>query len=347
MVAITLPARRSFLQERTIKFGIVQAFISIWLLVLVIYYSKGHSFMSPIQASVYQFLISTNIITLTFFLIFAALQVYSIRHQVAYICSSVISEVTLLCVVIFLQTVAAIAFSASVQSFACSANNCRESVFFAIVAWLAPLLFVIHTVEFVARARRLSTPETKVWNTATWLVNWEEIAVVVDSKDVEKGLSGPKPLVLPIKKASNTTEPKAPKSKEMSAQRAIVKAHFLSKEAYRNMRGKSMPPPALPPKSPRFAPISEKDLINKARFSANGDQVILIVPSKLQYTVPRLSHPPKYFIQIPENISYVVPRLSKPPCPKIRAKERRRARKAASSAAGAVSPRKWVSTIMS
>jgi hypothetical protein len=337
MVAITLPARRSFLQERTIKFGITQAFTSIWLLVLVIYYSKGHSFMSPLQASVYQFLMSTNIITLTFFLIFAALQVYSIRHQVAYVCSSVVSEMTLLCVVIFLQTVAAIAFSASVQSFACSANNCRESVFFAIVAWLAPLLFVIHTVEFIARARRLSTPETKVWNTATWLVNWEETAVVVDSTDVEKGLSAPKPLVLPIKNSSN----KGPRSKEMPAQRAISKA-------YRNMRGKSMPPPALPPKSPRFAPVSEKDIINKARFSANGDQVILIVPSKLQYTVPRLSHPPKYFIQIPENISYVVPRLSKPPCPKIRAKERRRARKAAAaSAAGAISPRKWVSTIMS
>jgi hypothetical protein len=327
MVAITLPARRSFLQERTIKFGIVQAFISIWLLVLVIYYSKGHSFMSPIQASVYQFLISTNTITLTFFLIYAALQVYSIRHQVAYICSSVISEVTLLCVVIFLQTIAAIAFSASVRSFACSANACRESVFFAIVAWLAPLLFVIHTVEFVARARRLSTPETSVWNTATWRINWEQVAVAPEWEDVEKGLSAPKPLVLPIKAARKNT-------KEMSTHRTIAKA-------YRNMRAKSALPPALPPKSPRFVTLSEKDLINKARFSANGEQVVVIVPEKLQYSVPRLSQPPKYFIQIPENISYTVPRLSKAPCPKMRAKERRKARKtAAAAAAGAVALKK-------
>jgi DNA-binding transcriptional regulator of glucitol operon len=334
MVAITFPTRRSFLQERTIKFGIVQAFTSIWLLVLVIYYSKGQSFMSPLQASVYQFLISTNIITITFFLAFAALQVYSIRNQVAYTCSSVISEMTLIGVVVFLQTVAAIAFSASVHSFACSANSCRESVFFAIVAWLAPLLYVIHTVEFVARARRLSTPETSVWTTATWLVNWEQTAPVTESKDIEKGLAAPKALVLPVKAATKTS-----KSRES--------AHRTISAAYRNMRAKSMLPPALPPKSPRFVSVSEKDVMNNVRLSANGEQVLVIVPSKLQFSVPRLCHPPKYFIQIPENISYTVPRISKAPCPKTRSKERRKARKAAAAAAAdATSPKKWVSTIM-
>lgn len=330
MVAITFPTRRSFLQERSIKFGIVQAFTSIWLLVLVIYYSKGQSFMSPLQASVYQFLISTNVITITFFLAFAAIQVYSIRNQVAYTCSSVISEMTLIGVVIFLQTVAAIAFSASVHSFACSANSCRESVFFAIVAWLAPLLYVIHTVEFVARARRLSTPKTSVWTTATWLVDWEQTAAVTESEDIEKGLAAPKPLVLPVKAATKTTKT----------------AHRTISAAYRNMRAKSLLPPALPPKSPRFVAVSEKEIVNNVRLSANGEQVLVIVPSKLQFTVPRLSHPPKYFIQIPENISYTVPRISKAPCPKTRSKERRKARKAAAAAAAdAASPNKWVSTI--
>jgi len=333
MVAITFPTRRSFLQERSIKFGIVQAFTSIWLLVLVIYYSKGQAFMSPLQASVYQFLISTNIITITFFLAFAALQVYSIRYQVAYTCSSVISEMTLIGVVVFLQTVAAIAFSPSVHSFACSANSCRESVFFAIVAWLAPLLYVIHTVEFVARARRLSTPKTGVWTTATWLVDWEQTAPVTESMDIEKGLAAHKPLVLPVKAATKTTKARESTHRTISA-------------AYRNMRAKSMLPPALPPKSPRFVAVSEKDIMNNVRLSANGEQVLVIVPSKLQFSVPRLCQPPKYFIQIPENISYTVPRISKAPCPKTRSKERRKARKAAATAASdAVSPKKWVATI--
>ncbi|KAG8797527.1 hypothetical protein FRC17_007720, partial [Serendipita sp. 399] len=292
-------------------------------------------------ASVFQLLISTNLITLLLFLVAAAFQVYSAKHQIVYRCSTVIAEILLLCFVICFQTVTAIAFSASVPSFPCTAQKaCQESVFFAVVAWIAPLIFVIHAVEFVLRARRLATSDSNVWKSATWSVNWEEAQVSdAASIDVEKAIvAGPKILVLPTKKAvaAISTEASEPKSKEKLAQRAISKAHNLSKEAYRNMRGKSMPPPALPPKSPSL----NKYVVNKGYLSSSGEQVIFVVPSKLQYTVPRISHPPKYFIQIPENIQYTVPRISKPPCPKSRAKERRKAKKSKAVAVVAAAHKK-------
>ncbi|KAG8768930.1 hypothetical protein FRC15_004862 [Serendipita sp. 397] len=337
MITVILPSRRSFLKERTIKFCITQAFVSVWLLILVIYFSKGHSFMSSLQSSVFQLLISTNLITLALFLVAAALQVYSAKRQIVYKCSTVVAETVLLCFVICFQTVTAIAFSASVPSFPCTAQKiCQESIFFAVVAWIAPLIFVIHAVEFVFRARRLAASDSSVWKTATWSVNWEEATVSsAISVDLEKAIAnGPKILVLPTKKAATAateteTEKPGPKSKEKLAQRALARAHSLSKDAYRNMRGKSLLPPALPPKSPSL----NKYLVNKGYLATNGEQVIFVVPSKLQYSVPRLTQPPKYFIQIPDNIQYTVPRISKAPCPKIRAKERRKARKAAAAAA--------------
>lgn len=266
------------------------AFISIWLLVLVIYYSKGQFTMSHLQTSLFQFLISTNLITLTLFLVAGLLQVISMKRKVTYRCNSIVSEVILLCFITCFQTVAAIALSAGTPSFPCTKDKtCREAVFFAIVAWIAPLLFSIHTVELFIRARRAATTDSSVWTMPAWTVDWEgTFSNFKDINAVEKGL-GPKALVLP-----QQTQGKKTGSKE-------VKRHTLRK---------SMPPPP-PPKTP-----------------SSFEQCILIIPNKVQYVVPRLCPAPKYFIQIPDNIQYTVPRITPAPCPKQRRKERRKARRA-------------------
>jgi hypothetical protein len=324
-----------FLRERTIKFCIVMTFISIWLLVLVIYYSKGQTFMSNLQSSVYQFLISTNLITLTLFLIAGALQAISLKRDVVYKASSVLVEISVLVFVIIFQTVAAIALSAATPSFGCSVNgSCRESVFFAVVSWIAPILFAIHTVEFILRARRAASTDATIWSTPAWLVQWDQITSTHKKSlsVLERGISAPKSLILshnPSEKAMNvaaapaatTTQQPQSQWKGMSAQGAMTKAHFMSKEAYRSLRGDkrqsvativpypNTPAPSLPPKTP-----------------SSFAQVLVIIPSKVQYAVPRLEPAPKYFIQIPDNIQYSVPRLSKPPCPKLLRKERKKLR---------------------
>lgn len=325
-----------FLRERTIKFCIVMTFISIWLLVLVIYYSKGQPFMSNLQSSVYQFLIFTNLITLTLFLIAGALQAISLKRDVAYKVSSVLVEISALLFVIVFQTVAAIALSAATPSFGCSIDgSCHESVFFAIVSWISPLLFTIHTVEFTLRARRAASTNAAIWSTPAWLVQWDSITSTHKKSlsVIERGISAPKSLILShnlSEKAMNipaapttTTTAQQPQSqwKGMSAQGAMAKAHFMSKEAYRSLRGDkrqsvativpypATPAPSLPPKTP-----------------SSFAQVLVIIPSKVQYAVPRLEPAPKYFIQIPDNIQYSVPRLSKPPCPKLLRKERKKLR---------------------
>jgi len=326
-----------FLRERTIKFCIVMTFISIWLLVLVIYYSKGQSFMSNLQSSVYQFLISVNLITLTLFLIAGALQSISLKRDVTYKASSILVETSALVFVICFQTVAAIALSAATPSFACSIDgSCHESVFFAIVSWIAPILFTIHTVEFIIRARRAAATNSAIWSTPAWLVQWDQItSTSTKSMSVlERGISAPKSLILshnlsekamnipaPIAQPSQTKPQTQSQWKGISAQGAMAKAHFMSKEAYRSLRGEkrtsvativpypNTPAPSLPPKTP-----------------SSMAQVLLIIPSKVQYAVPRLEPAPKFFIQIPENIQYSVPRLSKPPCPKLLRKERKKAR---------------------
>jgi len=334
MKAVT-SAPFGFLRERTIKFCIVMTFISIWLLVLVIYYSKGQSFMSNLQSSVYQFLISVNLITLTLFLIGGALQAISLKRDVTYKASSVLVEISALVFVICFQIVAAIAISAATPSFECSIDgSCHESIFFAIVSWIAPILFTIHTVEFILHARRAASTNSAIWSTPAWLIQWDEItSTSTKSMSVlERGISAPKSLILShnlSEKAMSIPAPvpqpsqSQPQSqwKGMSAQGAMAKAHFMSKEAYRSLRGEkrtsvativpypNTPAPSLPPKTP-----------------SSMAQVLLIIPSKVQYAVPRLEPAPKFFIQIPENIQYSVPRLSKPPCPKLLRKERKKAR---------------------
>jgi hypothetical protein len=324
-----------FLRERTIKFCIVMTFISIWLLVLVIYYSKGQPFMSNLQSSVYQFLISANLITLTLFLIAGALQAISLKCDVTYKASSILVEISALVFVICFQTVAAIAFSAATPSFGCSIDgSCHESVFFAIVSWIAPILFTIHTVELILCVRRAASTNSAIWSTPAWLIQWNQItSTSTKSMSVlERGISAPKSLILShnlSEKAMNipapVPQPSQPQSqsqwKGMSAQGAMAKAHFMSKEAYRSLRGEkrtsvativpypNTPAPSLPPKTP-----------------SSMAQVLVIIPTKVQYAVPRLQPAPKYFIQIPENIQYSVPRLSKPPCPKLLRKERKKAR---------------------
>jgi hypothetical protein len=323
-----------FLKERTVKFCIVMSFISIWLLVLVIYYSKGQSLMSNLQSSVFQFLISTNLITLTLFLAAGAIQAISLKRGVSYKCSSVIVEISALLFIICFQTVAAIALSAATPSFGCSIDgSCRESAFFAVVSWIAPLLFAIHTVEFILRTRRAASSNSAIWSTPAWLVEWDSI-VSTSTKSmsvVERGISAPKALILShnLSQKATLAAPPAPQPeyKGVSAQGAMAKAHFMSKEAYKSLRGKrtsvatvvpypATPAPSLPPKTP-----------------SSQDQVIVIIPSKVQYAVPRLEPAPKYFVQIPENIQYSVPRLSKPPCPKLLRKERKKARKTGQSKA--------------
>lgn len=285
---------RSYLKERTIKYCIVIAFISIWLLVQVIYYSRGQFTMSHLQSSLFQFLISANLITLTLFLVAGLLQAISMKRKVTYKCNSILAELTVLCLITCFQTVAAIALSAGIPSFPCSQNGtCRESIFFAIVAWIPPLLFSIHTIELTIRARRAATTDSSVWTMAAWTVDWEgALSNFNDINTVEKGIA-PRTLVLPQTHARKASE--AP----------------LSKGVRRNTLRKSMMPPPPPPKTP-----------------SSFEQCILIIPSKVQYVVPRLGPPPKYFIQIPENIQYTVPRISSAPCPKQRRKERRKARRA-------------------
>jgi hypothetical protein len=234
-----------------------------------------------------------------------------------------------------MHLVAAIALSAATPSFGCSIDgSCHESVFFAIVSWIAPILFTIHTVEFVLRARRAASTNSAIWSTPAWLVQWDEItSTSTKSMSVlERGISPPKSLVLShnlSEKAMNIPAPAPQPSqpqpqsqwKGMSAQGAMAKAHFMSKEAYRSLRGEkrtsvativpypNTPAPSLPPKTP-----------------SSMAQVLVIIPSKVQYAVPRLEPAPKFFVQIPENIQYSVPRLSKPPCPKLLRKERKKAR---------------------
>lgn len=227
---------------------------------------------------------------------------------------------------------AAIALSAATPSFGCSADgSCRESIFFAVVSWIAPLLFTIHTVEFILRARRAASSNEAIWSTPAWTVEWD---AVISSKAksmsvLERGISAPKTLVLShnlSQKAQLAAPPQYNQAAAAPAQGgALAKAHFLSKEAYKSLRGKrtsvatvvpATPAPSLPPKTPR-----------------SMDQVIVIIPTKVQYSVPRLGPAPKYFIQIPDNIQFTVPRLSKPPCPKLLRKERKKAKKAGKKSA--------------
>lgn len=293
-------------------------FIPIWLLVLAIYYSKGHSVMPQLQRSILQFLIFTNTLTLSLFLAAATLQVISIKRNITSICSSVIAELSALSFIVCFQLVASIALSAGTPSFPCPAEgSCQGNAFFAVVAWLGPVLFAIHSVEFAVRARRLAAVNPKIWSTATWLVQWDGEAL--NPKDLERGISvsGPKALVLP-----------QAQTKEVKAANDVPSNHLAIYEANRSRRVpqqfkvgglkasngnrlSKMPPPPPPPKTP----------------GAEHAQYLVVNP-KVQHVVPRLCPAPKYFIEIPENISYTVPRISNPPNPKTRAKERRKAMKA-------------------
>lgn len=293
---------RSFLKERTIKYCIVMAFISIWLLVLVIYYTKGQSFMSKLQSSLFQFIISTNLITLALFMTAGVLQAVSMKRKVNYRCTSIIAEISILCFITLLQTIAAIALSAGTPSFACSTQgSCHESIFFAIVAWIAPLLFSIHAIEFFVRAKRLAAVNTGIWSMPAWTIDWEEtLSTFNDINAVEKGVA-PKTLILPQTHARKLSE------EEIKEKVAIKESRVIRK---------SMPPPP-PPKTP-----------------SSFEQCLLIIPNKLKYVVPRLGPAPKFFITIPDNIQYTVPRITAAPDAKERRKERRKARRAQS-------PSKW------
>jgi len=272
---------RSYLKERTIKYCIVIAFISIWLLVQVIYYSRGQFTMSHLRSSLFQFLISANLITLTLLLVAGLLQAISMKRKVTYKCNSIMAELTVLCLITCFQTVAAIALSAGIPSFPCSQNGtCREIIFFDIVAWILPLLLSIHTIELTIRARRAATTDSSVWTMAAWTVDWEgALSNFNDINTVEKVIDT-RTLVLP----------------QTHARKASQAPH--SKMVRRNTQRKSM----MLPKTP------------------SSEQCILIIPSKVQCVVPRIGPPPKYFIQIPENIQYTVPRISAAPCPKQRAR---------------------------
>lgn len=209
--------------------------------------------------------------------------------------------------------VASIALSAGTPSFPCPAEgSCQGNAFFAVVAWIAPLLFAIHSLEFAVRVRRLAAVNPAVWSTATWLVQWEGEAP--NPKDLERGveISGPKALILPqaqTKQAAAEVLP--PKYNEVyeTDRNSRVPKQFQAKGTKGGNRLSKAPLP--PPKSP----------------GAEQAQFLVVNPAKTQYVVPRLGPAPKYFIQIPDNIQYTVPRIGKPPCPKTRAKERRRARK--------------------
>jgi hypothetical protein len=328
MKVLSLPSR-TFLKERSIKFCIIMTFICIWLLILVIYYSKGHVFMSSLQNSLHQFLISANLITLSLFLTFGIFEVISIKNATSYRISTVRSEFIMICSVVFLQTVAAIALSAGTPSFPCSASgNCGERVFFAVVAWIAPLLFAIHAAEFFFRTRRIAASNPATWSTATYLVDWEETSSA-QSLDLEKGEkhkhmiavtlpAGPKPLMLAEKRV------KAAAAKAIyssNIKKSLRQARTVSTSTTISTNDtvvvfNSIKAPELPPKS--------------ATYLEQQPQYVLIVPSEQKYVVPRLGPPPKYFIVVPENIQYTVPRISPAPCPK----QWRRARKLANANKG-------------
>lgn len=320
---------RTFLKERSIKFCIIMTFICIWLLILVIYYSKGHVFMSSLQNSLYQFLISTNLITLSLFLTFGIFEVISIKNATSYRISTVRSEFIMLCSVVFFQTAAAIALSAGTPHFPCSANgNCGERVFFAVVPWIAPLLFAIHSAEFFFRTRRIAASNPATWSTATYLVDWEETtaAQILDLEKGEKHMitvtlpAGPKPLMLAGKPtirggaSLKLAAAKALSKKNLRQTRTVSTSTTISTNDTVVVFN-SIKAPELPPKS--------------ATYLEQQPQYLVIVPTEQKYVVPRLGPPPKYFITIPENIQYTVPRISAAPCPKMRAQQRRRARKLA------------------
>jgi hypothetical protein len=310
MKTISLESR-SFLKERTLKFCIVMVFIPIWLLVLAIYYSRGHTVMPQLQRSILQFLIFTNTITLSLFLAAAILQVTSIKRNITSICSSVVAELSALSFIVCFQLVASIALSAGTPSFQCPLEgSCQGNAFFAVVAWIAPLLFAIHSIEFAVRARRLAAVNPKVWSTATWLVQWDGEAL--NPKDLERGISisGPKALVLPQTKEVKDVVDVPPPIYEANRSRRVSHQFKVGGHKASNRLSK-MPPPPIPPKTP----------------GTETAQYLVINPNKVQYTVPRLAPAPKYFVEIPENISFTVPKISKPPCPKTFAKERKRARK--------------------
>jgi len=234
--------------------------------------------------------------------------------------------------------VAAIALSAATPSFGCPVDgSCHQTVFFAIVAWIAPILFAIHTVEFTIRARRAASTNAAIWSTPAWLIQWDQITSKKSMSVLERGISAPKDLILShnlSQKAMDLAPPpyneKQNECKGFSQQDPMVmaKAQFMSKEAYQSHRGgkrisvatvvpyPATPAPSLPPKTPN-----------------SMAQVLVIIPSKVRYAVPRLHPAPKYFIQIPENIQYIVPRLQKPPNPKLLRKERKKARAGANAKA--------------
>jgi len=295
-------------------------FIPIWLLVLAIYYSKGQNVMPQLQRSIMQFLIFTNTITLSLFLAAAIFQVISIKRNITSICSSVVAELSALSFIVCFQLIASIALSAGTASFPCPLEgSCQGNAFFAVVAWIAPLLFGIHSIEFAVRARRLAAVNPKVWSTATWLVQWD--GETLNPKDIERGISisGPKALVLPkaqtkeVKGAVDVVLP--PNYNEIyeanRSRRVPQQFKVGGLKASNGNRLSKLPPPPIP-KTP----------------GTENAQYLVINPTKTQYVVPRLCPAPKYFIEIPENISYTVPKIEKAPCPKTLAKERKRARKA-------------------
>jgi hypothetical protein len=248
----------------------------------------------------------------------AILQVICIKRNITSICTSVIAELSALSFIVCFQLIASIALSAATAKFPCpSEGSCQGNAFFAVVAWVAPLLFTIHSIEFAVRARRLAAVNPKIWTTATWLVQWDSEAL--NPKDLEKGISisGPKALVLPIKEIKAAIDVPPPIYEANRSRRASQQFKVGGLRAPNGNRLSKMPPPLLPPKSP-MVPMTP---------GAEHAQYLVINPTKAQYTVPRLGPAPKYFIEIPENISFTVPRIDKAPCPKTRAKERRKARK--------------------
>jgi hypothetical protein len=303
MISVALE-NRSFLKERMLKFWIVMIFVPVWLLVLGIYYSRGQQYMPSVQRSILQFILTVYSITLAMLIAAGALAFQSKKAQTDYRCSAVQGEIIGLCFVIALQILAAVALSAGTPSFQCSQEAaCGGNIFLAIVAWLPPLLFSVHTIEFVVRARRIAALEPLLWWTAVRLVRWEDLEYYrtgqdmvqahsksVDIDAVEKGLPvsrGP-PLV------TKTVQP-AP-----LLTRTIT--HVPSKG---NSQVPQFRQPSQTSRSPRFNDQGRRVAVGRTqrhgarphRQSFNRlslDQgVYLIIPETIQYTVPRLEPAPK------------------------------------------------------
>jgi len=180
-------AKMGFLKERMIKYWISMAHVPLWILVLGLYYTRGQEYMGSPERRIFQFLIAVNSITLAILLFAGVTEIQSKIDRIYWRCSAVKGEMICLGLIIILQTAAAITLSAGAPTFHCAQQSaCAANVFFTVACWVLPILFFVHLLEFVIRARRIATLDPLLWSTVVWLVQWDNPEYYRNAQDMQQ-----------------------------------------------------------------------------------------------------------------------------------------------------------------